>query len=250
MRLSVLVLIASCAATLGAQQLVYLPAEVEGGGRLYTGTCTGCHGPEGDGIAGVNFSRGQYRRAQSDQDLVRIIIRGIPGTAMPPNNFSEPQASTIVAYLRSMTGGGGSSTAGDAGRGKAVFEGKGECLSCHSVAGTGSRIGPTLTEIGAVRRAADLESSILDPDAEIRPENRTLRAVGRDGVTTTGRLLNQDTFTVQIIDSKERLLLLEKASLREYAILKSSPMPSYRGKLSAQELADLVRYLSSLRGRS
>ena len=242
-------LVGLCAATLVAQQQVYLPAEVEGGGRLYTGSCTGCHGPEGDGIAGVNFSRGQYRRASSDQDIVRIIIRGIPGTAMPPNNFSEPQASTIVAYLRSMTG-GGSSSAGDANRGKAVFEGKGACLSCHSVGGNGSRVGPTLTEIGAVRRVVDLERSILDPDAEIRPENRTVRTVGRDGAAITGRLLNQDTFTVQMIDSKEQLLLLEKANLREYAILKNSPMPSYRGKLSAQELADLVSYLASLRGRS
>src|SRR5580704_10098190 len=89
---------------LAAQQHRYLPAEVEAGGRLYQANCTGCHGPEGDGIAAVNFSKGQFRRAMSDDDLVRVIIRGIPGTPMPPSTFSEGQAGTIVAYLRAMGG--------------------------------------------------------------------------------------------------------------------------------------------------
>jgi putative heme-binding domain-containing protein len=248
-RLSALIAIGFCAATLVAQRN-YLPGEIEGGGRLYTSSCTGCHGPEGDGVAGVNFSRGQFRRATSDEDLVRIVTRGIPGTPMPPSSYSEGQAGTIVAYLRSMAGAGAPSAAGDAGRGKAVFEGKGECLTCHSVGGAGSRIGPTLSDIGAVRRVVELERSILDPDAEIRAENRTVRLTTRDGVTTTGTLLNQDTFTLQLLDSKERLVLFEKSNLREYLILKSSPMPSYRGKLSTQEVTDVVSYLASLKGRS
>ena len=233
-----------------AQQRTYLPGEIEGGGRLYQSNCTGCHGPEGDGVSTVNFARGQFRRSQSDDDLVRVIVRGIPGTAMPPGNFSEPQAGTIVAYLRSMSGSGTASTAGDVSRGKALFDGKGECLTCHSVAGSGSRVGPNLTEIGQTRRAVDLERSLVEPDAEVRAENRTIRAVRRDGTTVTGRLLNQDTFSIQLIDANERLLLLDKSTLREFGIVKTSTMPSYRDKLSAQELADLVRYLSSLRGRS
>ena len=71
----------------------------------------------------------------------------------------------------------------------------------------------------------------------------------RDGATINGRLLNQDTFTLQLLDAQERLLLLEKSNLREFSLLKTSPMPSYRDKLSAQEVADLVGYLASLRGR-
>jgi putative heme-binding domain-containing protein len=232
-----------------AQDRKYLPAEVEGGGRLYQGNCTSCHGPEGDGVAGVNFSKGQFRRAVSDDDLVRVIVRGIPGTPMPPSNFSEGQAGTIVAYLRSMTGTGGASLSGDAGRGKALFEGKGQCLTCHGVSGNGSRTGPTLTEIGSFRPAAELQRSLLDPDAEIRPENRTVRLVTADGVTLTGRLLNQDTFTLQLIDPKEQLQLFEKPRLREFAVLRTSPMPSYRDRLTAQELADVVTYLASLKGR-
>jgi len=251
-------LVAVAVMTLGAavallsQQRTYLPAEIENGGRVYQANCAGCHGPEGDGVAGINFGTGRLRRAASDDDLVRIIMGGIPGTAMPPSNFSDGQAGTIVAYLRSMAAGTiprGASASGDAGRGRAIFDGKGQCLTCHAVGGSGSRVGPNLTDIGAVRRAAEIERSILEPDAEIRPENRPVRAVTRRGATITGTLLNQDSFSLQVLDAKEGLVSVAKADLREYTLLKSSSMPAYRDKLSGQELADVVGYLASLKGR-
>jgi putative heme-binding domain-containing protein len=239
------------AGALRAQQRAYLPAEIENGGRVYQANCAGCHGPEGDGVAGTNFGTGRLRRASSDDELVRIIMAGIPGTAMPPSSFSDGQAATIVAYLRSMAGGSASAgdAKGDAGRGRAVFEGKGQCLTCHAVGGSGSRVGPNLTDIGAVRRAAELERSILEPDAEIRAENRPVRAVTRRGATITGKLLNQDSFSLQVLDAAAGLVSVAKTDLREYALPKNSPMPSYRDKLSRQELADVVNYLASLRGR-
>jgi putative heme-binding domain-containing protein len=244
-----LVFVACCTSRALAAQQRYVPAEVEAGGRLFTSSCTGCHGPEGDWVGGVNFSKGQFRRSTSDDDLVKVIMRGIPNTPMPPSSFSDGQAATIVAYVRSLAGTGGASAGGDAARGKSVFDGKGQCLTCHSVNGIGSRTAPALTEIGAFRPGAELQRSLIDPDAEIRPENRSVRAVTRDGNTIAGRLLNQDTFTLQLIDSTERLILLDKSTLREYTVLKTSPMPSYRDKLNAQELADVVSYLASLRGR-
>jgi len=233
---------------IGAQQR-FVGAEVEAGQRLFQANCTGCHGPEGDGVPGINFSKGQYRRASSDDDMLRIIVRGIPGTPMPPSSFSELQATSVVAYLRSIGAAGASSSAGDARRGKALFDGKGQCATCHSVNGVGARSGPNLTEIGAFRRAIELEQSLVDPDAEIRPENRSVRVVTRDGETVTGRLLNQDTFSVQLLDPKERLLSYDRANLREATIVRNSTMPSYRSALSAAETADLISYLASLKGR-
>jgi len=242
-------LVALCGTVAPLAQQRYVPAEIEAGGRLFQSSCTGCHGPEGDWVASVNFSKGQFRRSTSDDDLVRVIMRGIPNTPMPPSNFSDGQAATIVAYVRSLANTAAGSVPGDAVRGKAVFEGKGQCLTCHSVSGIGSRIGPALTEVGAFRPGVELQRSLLDPDADIRPENRAVRVVPREGAAITGRLLNQDTFTLQLLDGNERLLLFEKANLREYTVLKNSPMPSYRDKLNAQELADVVSYLASLRGR-
>ena len=109
-------------------------------------------------------------------------------------------------------------------------------------------MGPELTDIGALRRAVQLEQSILDPDAEILPQNRFLRVVTKDGNTVTGRLLNQDAWTIELFDSKERLVTFQKTGVKEYAFIDKSSMPSYKGKLSTQELADLVSYLSSLKG--
>ena len=101
----------------------------------------------------------------------------------------------------------------------------------------------------ALRRTGELQRSLVDPDAEIVDDNRFARVVTRGGETITGRLLNQDSFSIQLFDAKERLLSFTKSDLREYAILKSSPMPSYRETLTTEELADVVSYLRALKGR-
>jgi mono/diheme cytochrome c family protein len=80
------------------------------------------------------------------------------------------------------------------------------------------------------------------------PINRFVRAVTRDGKAITGRRLNEDTYTVQLIDANERLVSLVKAELREYTVLKTSAMPSYKDKLTAGELDDVVAYLRTLKG--
>src|ERR1700745_3446490 len=81
-------------------QQKYIPAEIEAGGRLYTANCTGCHGPEGDGVGGINFSQGKFRRAATDDDLLRIISRGIPGPPMATSGLSESQIGKIAGYPR------------------------------------------------------------------------------------------------------------------------------------------------------
>jgi putative heme-binding domain-containing protein len=235
--------------TLAAQH-EYPATDVENGGRLFLASCAACHGPDGDGVAGVDLGRGQFRRASSDEDLVGIIMKGIPNTGMPPNNLSAVNAGNIVAYLRSLAAEKRSTTvAGDPVRGKAIFEGKGNCGSCHRVQGTGSRTGPDLTNIGGLRRAVELERSIVDPGAAVLPSHRSFRVVTRDGIATTGRLLNHDLFTVQLLDAKERLVSFQKSSLREYAFVDGTSMPSYRDNLGTEELADLVSYLVSLKGQ-
>src|SRR4029450_9961163 len=92
---------------------------------------------------------------------------------------------------------------GNEAAGAAIVAGKGMCLTCHRVQGKGSRLGPDLTDIGTLRIAEQLMTSLLEPDAEILPENRCYRIVTRDGATTSGRLLNLDTFQVLMLDEKE-----------------------------------------------
>jgi putative heme-binding domain-containing protein len=225
--------------------------DIEDGGRVFRNACANCHGPDGDEVAGIDLGRGQFRRAQTDEDLIRIIRTGVPGTPMPPSNFSAEQAARVVAYLRSVAAARRSVTAaGDAGRGRTLFDGKGACATCHRVNGVGARVAPDLSRVGALRRSSELETSLVDPDAEILAQNRWYRVVGKDGAATTGRLLNLDTFSIQLLDSREQLRSFQKADLREFGILDKSPMPSYRPSLTPQELADVVSYLVSLKGRS
>lgn len=113
---------------------------------------------------------------------------------------------------------------------------------------TGSRLGPDLTDIGTIRSPEHLQTSLLDPDAEILPENRYYRVVTRDGASITGRLLNLDTFQILMLDQKEQLRSFHKSELREHAFVKGSNMPSYRTTLSPQELADVIGYLGTLKG--
>jgi putative heme-binding domain-containing protein len=223
-------------------------ADLLDGERAFRNTCANCHGPDGDQIAGIDLGRGQFRRAMSDEELVRVIRFGIPNTAMPASQMTAEQASKIVAYLRSAADARRSSVvAGDAARGKAAFDGKGECASCHRVAGVGSRVGPDLTSIGQRRSAKELERSVVEPAADVDPANRFYRVVLRDGSTVAGRLLGHDTFTVQLIDTHEQLRSFNKSELREGRFVES-PMPSYRSTLTAQEIADVVSYLQSLKG--
>jgi putative heme-binding domain-containing protein len=223
--------------------------DIEDGGRAYERACAYCHGPDGDLIAGTDFGRGVYRRPLADEQMADLILAGIPNTPMPPNpGMSEEQALRIVAYLRAMAAGRTvSAEDGDAERGRLLFEGKGACMDCHRVAGRGSRVGPDLSRIGLVRRAVELERSLLDPDAEVQPANRFYRVTPAVGEPITGRLLNHDTFTVQLMDPDERLRSFRKSELLEHGFAES-PMPSFRDELSAEEIADVVSYLASLRG--
>jgi len=251
---------ASLLITIGiaAQEHGYTQADIENGSRLYQSSCAGCHGPSGDMVAGIDLLRNQFRRATSDTEIVRIIQAGIPGTTMPPSSFSETQAATIVAFLRSAAPasgrgfgrGGGAPTVprGDMAKGRAIFVGKGECATCHRVNGVGPRVAPELTDIGTIRQPQELQEKILDPSRDVRPGNRTADIVLKDGTTITGRLLNQDTFTIQVFDSRERLVSLPRTNVRDFTVRKDSPMPSYRDTLSSDEVADLVAYLVSLKG--
>lgn len=217
------------------------------GERAYRNSCANCHGPNGDLVPNIDLGRGQFRRPMTDEELSRIIRNGIPNTPMPATTMTAEQAAQIVAYLRSLAAAkGGSVIAGDAARGKLVFEGKGQCTSCHRVNGIGPRVAPDLSNVGAQRRAPDLERALLNPQADVQPAHRFYRVVLQDGTTVTGRLLGHDTFTVRMIDTREQLRLFVKADVRSHGFV-DSPMPSYKNSLTAQEIADVVSYLSSLR---
>jgi putative heme-binding domain-containing protein len=221
--------------------------DVAAGGRIFRAHCAVCHGPEGGGGRGAKLTRGEFRHATSDEGLYKIIADGIPGTEMPSTFFNGTQLWQVVAYVRSLSRRPpeaplkGSATAG-----KQVFSGKGGCTMCHMVDGEGGRLGPDLSLIGETRSAQHLRTSVLKPNAQVFTYDRSIRAVTRDGKAITGRRLNEDTYSVQLLDSQERMVSLLKDEISSYEIASESSMPSYEGKLSEKELDDLVTYLASL----
>jgi putative heme-binding domain-containing protein len=242
-------LAAAGAGTAQVQDHQYSAADVQAGSRLYATQCQQCHGQMGDQISGINLRRGQFRRVASDDDIRRIVTTGATEVGMPPFKFQPAELDAIVAFIRAGFDPGGTAVRiGDAQRGRAVYDGKGQCARCHRVNGVGSRIAPDLSDIGSARQPAALHRSLIEPTKGMWPINRPIRIVTRDGRTIRGRRLNEDTFTIQLIDENERLVSIDKAEIKEYERAKQSTMPSVAGKLSGDEIADLIAYLLSLKG--
>lgn len=223
-------------------------SDVFSGEQAFQNYCANCHGKTGNQVANVDLGHGTFRKPYTDDELMNVVMKGIPGTPMPATpNMSVEQATQIVAYLRSRAQLKDMSAGGDAVRGKALFAGKGQCSSCHRVNGEGSRRGPDLSRIGLLRTSDHLATSLLDPDSEVQPNNRSYSVTLQDGERVDGRLLNRDVFSVQLLDSNEQLRSFNREDLRGERFI-PTPMPSVRGVLDDQELADIVQYLLSLRG--
>ena len=256
-RFGVLALLVGAAGLLAAQNPAlnghpedYARADVEYGAKLYTQHCDRCHAANGTGVAGVDLRSGKFRNAVIDAQLKNVITKGFPTAGMQSFNFDDADLTGLVAYLRNMNSiDRGSLKPGDAARGKLVFEGKGACLSCHRVGEKGSRKAPDLSDIGTLRGAGTLERTLIEPSAQMMPVNRPVHIVNNTGTSIDGRRLNEDTYTVQIADQNGQLLSLAKKDLREYRIDTKSPMPSYQGELTTDELSDLVAYLLTLKGQ-
>lgn len=226
----------------------YTQTDVDAGSRYYSNYCSGCHGVEGNNLAGANLSRGTFRRATNDEELSRIIINGLPGTPMPPSAFKPEQVMQIVAFLRAFPSiRARQVSSGDAARGKSLFEGKGGCLDCHRVNGRGGRSGPDLSDIGELRRPADIEQSLVDPGAVVVSQNREVTVTLRDGKAFRGRVLNQDRQSIQVVGPEGKPISVARTEIRTLTDEKSS-MPSARDKLDARELADVVSYMATLKG--
>ena len=236
-------------------------AAVEAGAKLFAQTCEACHGSQARGGRAPALGRDALKHGEKDAQVFANIRNGIPSTQMP----SFPALSTeetwqLVAYVRSLSVPPEVATlppAGDPAAGWDIFYGKGTCSSCHEINGRGGVIGPELSSAGTLTAEA-LHQKILEPGNTDRPEGEprlhqplpTAIVRTRDGRETRGVLHNQDTHSLQVIDSTGRLRLFEKEKLASFRTEEKSFMPDDFGKrLSASEVENLVAYLKTLNGR-
>jgi putative heme-binding domain-containing protein len=225
----------------------YSSDAISTGYRVYMQNCALCHGLEGGWIEGIDLSRGQFRTVVTDHDLRGVISTGAAEGQMPSFDLTDSDLDGLIAYIRiGFDPDGAAVQIGDAQQGRVLFHGDGACATCHRIKGRGPRTAPDLSDVGLMRTPAALQRSLVDPVASLLPINRPVTLITRDNETIVGRRLNEDTYTVQLIDSTERLLSVKKDELIHYEV---SELPTHRPtELSGEEVADLVAYLLSLRG--
>jgi putative heme-binding domain-containing protein len=230
--------------------------DVAAGARSFRSHCAECHGLKGEGGRGPDLTRGEYRHGSSDDALFKTVGYGIPGTQMPGIYYEDVQIWQLVAFVRTLAAPESPQrspqpTKGNRAAGEKLFFGKAGCTGCHMIQGRGGRTGPDLSFIGSSRNPQHLRTSLLKPSEEFPIQWWTAQAEDKQGNRYSGTRLNEDTYTIQLLDAQRDLISLQKADLRSLRVEnQDSPMPSYEGKLTAPELDDLVAYLYSLRRKA
>ena len=238
-----------------AQQEVENPftsaQDVSVGMKTFRSHCTTCHGRSGLGDRGPNLTLGSFRNAIDDPAMFRVVRRGIPNTDMPGLYNSDKSIWQIVAYIRTLAQGQGSEPlSGDPINGERIFYTQEDCAQCHTVNMKGGGGAPDLSNIGWQRSLAYLRRSLTEPNANVEPEWWGIRVTQTTGEITSGWRLDEDTFSIRLLDPDRNLLSFNKGELLAFERLADSPMASYEDILSEQEMDDLVAYLHSLgRGR-
>ena len=190
-----------------------------------------------------------FQNASTDAGLFRVVREGLPNTEMIGISRSATDQSVwmVVSYLNSLNDTPDADLPGSATAGMGLFNGKGNCASCHMVSGNGGRRGPDLTRVGNRRDPDELVSDLATPDEEVTPRWWTIRVTREDGSIVEGLRMNEDTFSLRLMDEDENLWSFSKGRVRSYERIETSTMPSVDGMLTASEVDDLVAYLFSLR---
>jgi cytochrome c oxidase cbb3-type subunit 3 len=226
-------------------------ADLAQGKRLFVGRCAYCHAMAGTGDRGPSLTRPELLHAPDNQALFKLIQNGIDGSEMPAAwQMTDHEIWLVAGYVRSLGRTQPGPIPGDPAIGKALFEGKGACASCHIVDGRGAGIGPDLSDVGARRSPAYLRKALADPGSSVPEGFLMVRVATKDGRSIEGIRLNEDTFTIQLRDLGNRFYSLRKSDLAELnKEFGKSPMPAYKDAFEAPEMDNLVAYLASLRGQ-
>ena len=221
---------------------------ISNGKAMFRTRCAGCHGPDARGFLGPDLT-GYWAAGGADDRMFEIVRRGVPGTEMPPSDplrVLDKDIWQTLAYVRTLSGIPAPAPTGDAANGERIF--RVNCSSCHMVNGRGGQLGPDLSRIGSGRPRAGLAGKLRGTAGFMRPGYEPVTIVTRDGERIRGIKKNEDEFSLQVMDTRERLQGYLKANLAEVTTEKQSLMPVYGpDRLNDRDLDDLLRYLTGLR---
>jgi len=222
---------------------------ISNGAAMFRTRCAGCHGPDAHGYLGPDLT-GFWAAGGTDDRMFDTVRRGVPGTEMigaDPQRVLDKEIWQMLAYIRTLSAVPAAPPTGDAANGERIF--RANCNGCHKVNGRGGVLGPDLSRIGSARPRAGLQSKIRGSADFIRPGYEPVTLVTKDGERIRGVRKNEDEFSIQIMDGRERLQGYLKANLAEFTTDRQSLMPVYGpDRLGDHDLDDLLRYLTSLRG--
>ncbi len=167
------------------------------------------------------------------------------------HTLGSTQIRALVDYLRTLQG---TKIAvhlpGDPQRGKAIFSGKAGCVQCHMIAGEGGFIASDLSEYARTHDLAEIRSTITNPASGNRPVKLVTVSLRR-GDKFSGRVRDEDNFSLQLQTLDGKFLFLSKADIDKQDYDSQPLMPSdYGSKLSPNELNDLISYLMGVAGAS
>ena len=220
-------------------------AAIRAGRALFANRCAECHGADATGISGPDLTA-LWADGPAESRVFRTIRDGVAGSIMPPSTAPDDEIWAIVSYLKSLgTVSPLEFARGDAGRGETLF---GEhCARCHRAGGRGGRLGPALSRITRTRSRASLVQAIRQPDAAVAAGYRVVTVVPRTGEPVRGLLKGEDAFSVQILDTTERLRGFRRQDLREVRDEPGSLMPAFTpAGLDESALDDVLRFLASV----
>ncbi len=219
------------------------------GAVLYAERCADCHGADATGVRGPDLTR-LWGAGATDARVFQLIRQGVPGSIMPASTAPDAEVAALVAYLKSIgtaASVGGTTAAGSVATGEQTFWTS--CGGCHRVGQRGGRLGPELSRIGVTQSADALRKAIRQPSAAITPGYQSVTLVTRAGDTIRGLRKGEDAFSVQLLDTRERLRGIMKADLATVTKDARSLMPDYPPeRLPNAGLEDLVAFLATLKG--
>ena len=223
------------------------PESIRSGMALYRFRCADCHGLDATGYRGPDLTA-VVAGGATDERLFQTIRKGVQGTEMPASTAPDDELLMLIAYLRKVgTVVAPEGPIGNVENGASVFQA--QCASCHRVAGRGGRLGPDLSRIGVARSRAALVREIRTPSDWMPPTYETVTLVTKDGQRIRGAKKNEDVFSIQVMDVRERIQGFLKSNLQEVTYEPGSLMPAFpAGRLNDSDLNDLVGYLTTLRG--
>ena len=218
---------------------------------LFRARCADCHGMDARGVRAPDLTQ-VWASGRTDDGLFKTLRNGVPGTEMPafvPPRATDTEAWQILAYLRTQAAQAPNDPPrGNAENGQRLF--RANCAGCHRVNGTtGGRFGPDLSRVGLSRTRDVMVRQIRGATEDFRPGYEPVTITPANGQPIRGVKKNEDLFSVQIMDARERIQGYEKDQVRAVTNDAKSAMPVYGpDRLSESDLDDLIRYLQTLRG--